>query len=183
MLSRVEINKSNANDETFRNLYEKSFPPEEKVPFEELVQMFDLLNTDFSAFYDGKTFIGIVLAFRFEKHNFLLYFAVVDELRGKGYGTKILHDFLEKYKNDNPVVLGIESPDQEDAPNLEIRKRRKAFYERNGMRDTKIYSTIEGIQYTVMSSSTEPFTTEDKDRVYSTYLGAREKIKISKKEN
>jgi len=182
MLRKVEINKSNAYEEAFRNLYEKSFPSEERIPYEELVQMYDYLKTDFNAFYEGETFIGIVLAFRFEKCNFLAYFSVVEELRGKGYGTRILRDFLEKYKNDHPVVLGIESPDQEDAQNLEIRKRRKAFYERNGMRDTKVYSIDGGIKYTIMSSSNEPFTNQDKDEVFATYLGAREKIKMSKKE-
>lgn len=57
--------------------------------------------------------------------------------RGKGYGQQILTHVMERYKGQTSV-FDMESPRQE-CDNSEQRKRRHAFYLRNGFRDTNVY--------------------------------------------
>ena len=71
-----------------------------------------------------------------KKFNYPAYLAVVENLRNKGYGKTILTEVLFHYTNDKPFLGDVESPLQKDAPNLEIRKRRHAFYLRLGIMDT-----------------------------------------------
>ena len=49
--------------------------------------------------------------------------------------------------------MEVESPKQLDAPNLEIRKRRYAFYLRNGIVDTDRYFTLNGVEYNIITTS------------------------------
>ena len=85
-----------------------------------------------------------------------------EELRGKGYGQDILNIVLNKYSNDGrPFIMDIESPRQTDAPNPEQRRRRHAFYLRNGMKDTGTSRTWSNITYTILTNSDEPFSQQD----------------------
>ena len=86
--------------------------------------------------------------------NWFWYFAVREDLRGKGYGQQILTVMMEKYKGQS-CVLDMESPTQ-DCDNIEQRKRRHAFYLRNGFRDTKVYRTYNDITMTVMMMGEGP---------------------------
>ena len=64
----------------------------------------------------------------------MLYLTVDGSLRGKGYGSRA----LERIKAEKPgqrIVLNIE-PLDEKAPNAEQRRKRLAFYERNGFSET-----------------------------------------------
>ena len=65
---------------------------------------------------------------------FVMFFAVQQELRGKGYGTAV----LELLKQKNPgrtILLNVELLD-ENASNYTQRLQRFRFYEKNGFYDT-----------------------------------------------
>jgi GNAT superfamily N-acetyltransferase len=66
---------------------------------------------------------------------FVLFFAVEDTIRGKGYGSAIL-DYLKESNPEKSVLLNVELLDP-SADNYEERVRRFRFYERNGFYDTK----------------------------------------------
>ena len=100
-----------------------------------------------------------------KNYNYAADIAVMENLRGKGYGQKILSDVLERYKA-KPFLMEAESPRQLDAPNIEIRKRRHAFYLRNGIKDTGRYFTLNGDEFTIMTTSTEPVAQEDIDAAF-----------------
>ena len=51
---------------------------------------------DFTAYYDDEDFIGFTIVYPRKQFNWYWYFAVRDELRGKGYGQKILTQLIEK---------------------------------------------------------------------------------------
>ena len=59
--------------------------------------------------------------------------------------------------------MEVESPKQTNAPNLEPRKRRYAFYLRNGIIDTGKSLTVNEVEYVIMTTSKEPITQEDID--------------------
>ena len=167
MFKTVQINSSNANDEALKELYESSFPKEERIPYEEVVKYLDIMNIDFTAYYEGEKLLAITIVNRLPKYNFGSYFAVQKEMRGKGLGQKIQSIILEKYRQGNPFVVDVESPLQIDAPNLDLRKRRHDFYLRCGLKDTGFYYTYNGVSFTIMSNSEEPFTQKDYEEIFS----------------
>ena len=165
MLREKELNSQNADDAALRHLYETAFPVEEQIPYDDLVLLMDAMDIDYTAYYDGRMLVGMTMVLRLPKYNWGWYFAVREELRGKGYGQEILSSVLEKYRDGHPFVIDIESPLQADAPNPDQRRRRHAFYLRNGLKDTPTSRTFENVTFTIMTSSDEPFTQQDYDDI------------------
>ena len=164
-LRREDITSSNADNAELRRLYETAFPAEEQIPYDDLIHLLDAMDIDYTAYYDGEMLVGFTMVLRLPKYNWGWYFAVREELRGKGIGQEILSAVLDKYSEGNPFVIDIESPYQPDAPNPEQRRRRHAFYLRNGMKDTPTSRTWENLTFTIMTNSDEPFTQQDYDDI------------------
>ena len=99
MLRAVEINSRKAGDEELRRLYETAFPVGEQIPYDDLIHLMDIMDIDYNAYYDGEMLVGFMMVLRLPKYNWGWYFAVREELRGKGYGQGILTDTLDKYRN------------------------------------------------------------------------------------
>ena len=152
-----------ALDGAIRKLYETAFHVEEQIPYEDLMILMDKMPLDFTAYYDDKKFIGFTIVYPRKTFNWFWYFAVRSELRGKGYGQQILSRLIEEYK-DCMNILDMESPDQV-CENLEQRKRRCAFYLRNGFRKTGVGKSFEGIDYTILMNGEGTFTLNDYDEV------------------
>ena len=165
MLKTIEINSGNADNQALRQLYGSAFPVEEQIPYNDLIYLLDKLDIDYTAYLDGEAFVGLTMVLRLNRYNWGWYFAVCEELRGKGYGQEILSALLKKYQDKLPFIIDIESPLQADAPNPEQRQRRHAFYVRNGLKDTPTSRTFDGITYTIMTNSDEPFTQQDYDDI------------------
>ena len=141
------ITAANA-DEKIKQLYETAFPEGEQIPWNNLMRLVGEMPLDFTAYYDGEEFIGFTIVYSWKSFNWYWYFAVRQELRGKGYGQRILTQLIERYKGQT-CVLDMESPTQV-CDNIDQRKRRHAFYLRNGFRDTNVYRTYNDITMTIM---------------------------------
>ena len=48
------------------------------------------MNLDFMAYYEGSTLIDFTIVYPRKPFNWLWYFAVTEELRGRGYVQRIL---------------------------------------------------------------------------------------------
>ena len=158
-----KLTSTTALDKPIRELYETAFPVEEQIPYGDLMELMDKMPIDFTAYYEGEEFIGFTIVYQRETFNWFWYFAVREELRGKGYGQKILSMLIERYKN-SMNILDMESPDQV-CENSEQRKRRYAFYLRNGFRDTRVGKSFDGIDYTILMNGEGVFTLQDYDEV------------------
>lgn len=176
MLKTVVIHSQNANDEELRSLYETAFPEGEQIPYDDLIHLLDVMDIDYTAYYEGEMLVGLTMVLCLRKYNWGWYFAVREELRGKGYGQSILSAILNKYRGGLPFIMDIESPLQADAPNPEQRKRRHAFYLRNGMKDTGANRTYNNITFTILSNSDEPFTLQDYDDIVAPLRAAWENM-------
>ena len=174
MLKSIEINSGNVGDGALRELYETAFPVGEQIPYDELIHLLDVMDIDYTAYYEGEMLVGLTIVLQLKRYNWGWYFAVREELRGKGYGQSILTAVLNKYSNGRPFIMDIESPLQADAPNPEQRKRRHAFYLRNGMKDTGAYRTYNNITFTILTNSDEPFTSQDYDDIVAALRAAWE---------
>ena len=164
-IRQVPINSGNADDVELRRLYETAFPVQEQIPYDDLIHLLDVMDIDYTAYFDDETFVGLTMVLRLPKYNWWWYFAVREELRGKGFGQEILSCILDKYREGRPFIMDIESPLQPDAPNPEQRHRRHAFYLRNGMKDTGTSRTWDGLTFTILTNSDEPFTQQDYDDI------------------
>lgn len=105
-------------------LYEASFPPNERrIRADHLRAMQDAEFCPLGAVEDGKLLADVFL-WKAERFVYLEHFAVQPQLRGQGYGSKILWQLVGA---ELPLILEIEPP--EDARTC----RRKRFYERGGL--------------------------------------------------
>ena len=176
MLRAVQINSCNAGNVALRRLYETAFPVGEQIPYDDLIHLLDVMDIDYTAYYDGEMLVGLMMVLRLPRYNWAWYFAVQEELRGHGYGQAIFSAVLDKYRGKRPFIMDIESPNQPDAPNPGQRKRRHAFYLRNGMRDTGTCRSYNGITFTILSSSDEPFTLQDYEDIVAALRAAWENM-------
>ena len=170
MLKSVQIKSSDADNEELKKIFESAFPKGDQYPpYSDIIRVVkeNEENLDYTAYYDGEILVGLTMVFILKRFNFGIYFAVREDLRGKGYGQNILTSLLEKYSKGNPFVIGAESHLEENAPNLEMRKRRHAFYIRKGLKDTGISFNYNGVLFAVMTNKDEPISQQDCDEIYA----------------
>ncbi len=118
------VNLKDCDEKYFRKaweLYENSFPSEEKRTINEQYIILEKENYFAKVFIKDEDIVGILFFWDFIHHTFIEHFAINSILRGQSYGSKILEDFLSKYKN---CVLEIELIKDE------ITKKRFDFYNR-----------------------------------------------------
>ena len=102
-MKEKHITAANA-DEKVKQLYETAFPEDEQIPWKDLMRLIGEMPLDFTAYYDGETFIGFTIVYPRKQFNWFWYFAVCKEQRGKGYGQKILTQMIEHYKGQSFVT-------------------------------------------------------------------------------
>lgn len=132
-------------------LYRRAFPREERMPVWQLRLMTLCTGVDLRAWFDAETLAGMTYTIESPTMVWLLYLAVDDSVRSRGYGSSILAH-VRRAAAGRVVVLEIE-PLDEASPNIDQRRRRLLFYERNGF--TLTGDTIhEGAQsYCVMTDA------------------------------
>lgn len=129
-------------------LYEGSFPQNERIPMKLLLWKAKKDFVDFLVIYDKDIFVGFTYLITREDLTYVLYIAIDNNIRSKGYGSLALAQIKEKFP-DNRIILNIEVVD-ENASNYEQRVTRRKFYTRNGYEDsTLLYKDRWGL-YEVM---------------------------------
>lgn len=94
----------------------------------------------------------------------LVYYLAVDpEKRGQGVGSQVMALWQTQYPGKR-IVLEIERP-EEGAENQSQRLRRKAFYLRNGLRETGLTVSVFGVPMEVLSLN-GPVTFREYHSVY-----------------
>jgi hypothetical protein len=115
-----------------KDIYLSSFPSSERIDFEYLIlNDANVIQNQQKGFFtlgifDDDNVIGLVALYISEEFIFILYFAVINNLRGVGIGGISLHKLFSTYHN-KIFVLEIEYP------NDEISKKRINFYKKNAV--------------------------------------------------
>ncbi len=139
-------------------LYESAFPANERIPIKHLLD--DKIKREFWAFFDKEvsgdaatpTFCGFSNSITHRNITNIVYFAVVQELRSRGYGSQILQAIREKHP-DSRIVVDIEvEEDSKDAEELERRNRRRNFYQRNGFEAVPVDYVWQGEHYRLLTA-------------------------------
>lgn len=99
-----------------------------------------------------------------DKYYFILYLAVNQELRSRGYGGEILHYAYAQAGKRN-IILNVERLDAV-ADNYEQRLKRGSFYEKNGICRTGCGFSSEGIDYSVLASDTKNFNPSECEKLF-----------------
>lgn len=133
----------------FDALYREAFPKEEQLPLRYLKRKARGASSDCIGVYDGDRFVGLLNLIYHADIVLVFYFAVSCDVRGQGYGSKIL-DALKTESAGKRIVLYIE-PLTDDCPNLDQRVKRRAFYVKNGYADCGYQITEHGVTYDVLS--------------------------------
>ena len=132
VLTKIDISRGKQPAELAKELYLRSFPKEERLPWWVLRLNARRKGIDLTAWMDGDKFCGFTASVTEGQLHFLLFFAVAEECRGQGYGSAILTQIQREYAQ---VVLNVELLDPM-AENFAQRQRRFAFYQKNGFYDT-----------------------------------------------
>lgn len=128
-------------------LAKEAFPPREYLAPAEIVKMAQSDNFDFLALTDNDTFVGFTVVKIYKNLAYLFFLAIDEKMRNKGYGGKTIKTLKAVYP-DKTHVVDFEMPDP-SAPNNEQREKRRAFYLRNGYKETGLFLSYLGVDYEV----------------------------------
>ena len=164
MLSAKKVKA--ANLKRVKQLLEQDFPKEERLP-SWLLYLLSLCKTvGFYLFYNENAFIGFTYLIYSAEMTFVFYLDVDAKKRSQGYGAEIL-SWIKAVSKTAPVVLNIEQVDPK-VPNYEQRKKRKAFYLRNGFAETGSFENYQDAPYEILSTAPE-FSKEAYVRLFRQY--------------
>lgn len=151
-----------------KQLYESAFPSNERAPFKMLEKRADRQNVDFLAIYDRESVVGLFYVVTRSDLAYIFYFAVMPELRGKGYGSAALQALKEHYKGMR-IFLAAERADVE-CDNLEQRVKRRQFYFKNGFVDMHHHIREASVVFDMLGTGTPP-TNEEYQSLIAGYMG------------
>jgi ribosomal protein S18 acetylase RimI-like enzyme len=115
-------------------IYRYSFPIYEHRTFEHQQTAFKSPLYHLDAYLNEGVVIGFIAYWIFPDYAYIEHYAMAQEARGQGYGTKILGDFLRRMAG-RVVVLEI------DPVIDEVSTRRLEFYQRLGFQESPFRHT------------------------------------------
>ncbi len=162
MLKEILISDGLIKHRDIIRLMKTAFPRNEQVPYLLLRLLTLHKDVHLRTFAEESQLCGIVYTIEDDKYIFVLYLAVVDQFRAKGYGSQILQWL--KANTTKVIVLNVESTET-SAPNALQREKRIAFYKRNGITDTNHTFAEGGERYTVLSSDCTRFNAREYEKL------------------
>lgn len=136
-----------------RDLYESAFPKEEKKPFSLILQKQKEGLAEILCIEDNDIFLGLAITILYKDYVLLDYFAIESSKRGSGIGSQVIKLLRERYVQKN-IFLEIENTTpifkEVSEEELIIRKRRKAFYMKNGLKPMDYYVNLFGVEMIIM---------------------------------
>ena len=106
------------------SLMREAFPPAERRTDEEFRQLFSHPQVQILCAQEGEQLLGFLLLWVLNDFVFVENFAVQPASRNLGLGSGLLGHLKERFHL--PVILEVEPPEDE------LKRRRVAFYKRNG---------------------------------------------------
>ncbi len=160
--------QSKADWRNISKLYKKAFPLSERKPLWLIRATHKKNKADVWMIEDKNEFKGFAITMNAGDLVMLDYFAVAEDARGQGYGTGCLKWLQEKYK-EYRFFLEIESV-YVKAKNMEQRLGRKAFYERNEMKEVGVVAKVFGVELVSMGYDCE-LNFEEYKKLYTDCYG------------
>lgn len=134
-------------------LYDNAFPEQEKKSLHVMEQLVNDGKMEMLAMVDEDEFVGLAINMISGDRVLLDYYAIAPEKRSCGYGSKGLEVLLAHFENQK-YIFEIETQD-EKADNAEERRRRKAFYLRNGLKETGLSANVYHTDFEILTPDGE----------------------------
>ena len=115
--------------EEFQNLYRKSFPIFEQRSAAQQALAFQNEKYRLLAFTGRDSLIGFISYWQFDTYLYIEHFAINTELRGMGYGSRLLRSFI--HSTDKLVLLEI------DPITDSVSEARLRFYKKCGFHENQ----------------------------------------------
>lgn len=131
-------------------LYYRAFTKYEQEAWSRLLFKRLFRRADFLVFYDQGQFVGLSYIIHHHGIHYVLYLAVNDRVRSRGYGSRILAQLKQRYAPDT-LILDIEQPDVTAANNHQ-RLRRLRFYRKNGFTLTDRLTRTPAVTYQLLAT-------------------------------
>ncbi|MHA7941875.1 GNAT family N-acetyltransferase [Formosa sp. 3Alg 14/1] len=109
------------------NLYETSFPENERRHIEGQRHALGLKNYHFDIVLKDDLFVGILFWWDFKTLQYIEHIAISPNRQNKGLGSEIMIDVINR-TGKNPIILEVEPPI------TEIQKKRIQFYNKLGFK-------------------------------------------------
>lgn len=155
-------------------LNKETFPKNERIRFDQLLELSISDQFDFLAIIEQTVFMGFFLVAKNDKTVYLFFYSMIKKYRTRGYGGQIMA-LLRNYYRDQQIVLDLMEID-EDAFNAKQREMKKNFYEHNGFYETG-YDMCHGNVRFELLSSTQSFDSQQFMHLMDEIKGAISAIK------
>lgn len=157
------------------DLYLCAFPASERKPFQLMLNKQAEGTMEILAIEEENAFFGLAI-FAFDKDLALLdYFAISEDLRGQGIGSRAIKA-LQKIYAGKRFVLEIETT-KKPCKDLEMREHRKAFYLRNGLHTMDFDVILFGVEMEILANC-DKLTYEEYLDIYINACGLKYADKI-----
>ena len=130
-------------------LYRSAFPRSERKPFSMIYKMSRAGKTDTWYITDEGRFVGLAITINGPDRILLDYFAIDEQARNGGYGSQILKMLISHYAPKS--LFGEIENVIDEGEDLPLRKRRKQFYLRNGLKEMEVMVYLFGVKVRVTS--------------------------------
>lgn len=127
-LQTKQVTKKIKEYKEIKALLKSAFPRNEQTPISLLNHWAKKDKNQFCAYYEEDIFCGLTFTVSKNKTIFIMYLAITDKIRSKGFGSAILDQMKRQYP-EYDFVLNIE-PLDEKALNYEQRVKRFKFYKK-----------------------------------------------------
>ena len=156
----------------YQNEMTADFPHAELKPLTAMLRLMDMGRYDPLLVTEHGEPVGYALVWLPENREgaLLEYFGVLRGLRNGGLGTKILALLVERY---GQIFGEAEKPNSDDPEENDLRRRRIAFYERNGFRVLDYECALFGVHFNCLyrGPETDDRKVQDLHRsVYAAYF-------------
>lgn len=120
------------------------FPSNERIPYKKYKKAIKENNMKTYGFYMENELYGYIVTREIENIIFISYLAIRRKYRYSGYGSILLKELKEFFKNNEFIILEVDSKlGAKNKKELEVINRRNNFYLKNG------FKKIENIEYSV----------------------------------
>lgn len=147
-MKQIDIRSNTKLCRQVKQLYLEAFPKEERLPWWLLRLNARRQGIDLTAFVEDSRMVGFTASVTTDKLHFLLFFAVAEDCRGAGWGSRILSALRQQHET---IVLNVELLDPK-AENYPQRLRRFRFYQRGGFFDTGYHVWEVGGKFRVLAT-------------------------------
>lgn len=165
----MELKKPNKQQlKLLKQLYLTSFPKYERKPFKLMQALEKCGKMEILCIVNNENFCGLVITASYKDLVLIDYFAISEDLRGKGIGSQSIELIRKRYSGKR-IFLEIEST-LKKSPNMDERKKRKDFYLRNKLSECGISVLLFGVEMELLTFG-KPITYEEYQKLYKHLIG------------